>query len=293
VHIRTVDGEPRPWFQAKPIVVHLGYASNHMSQTLSKLPQEHRKSLGELMGVETESVSTLAHHDSIALYISEPGLYEMLCKSEMLAARPFQRWVYEKVLPTIRRTGGDLHGQAASQLVMQTVSQALPQLVNQAVAQALPAIQQAILDCHSHHIFEASHGGSSSEDQALLREIGRDAALEQEAFMAEEPLELGTFLHEQLPADQHWNVVRAKVRFASEAKARAIARYENTGARPWLVYTRRVPCVSPTRRRTTSTCCCSSGRTRPRSTWGFLPRAARAVAGTEAGACEWARTNRC
>jgi prophage antirepressor-like protein len=224
VYIRMVDGLPQPWFQAKPIVVHLGHSPGHVSMVVGKLPAKHRKSLGELVGVEQADCSILGHHDSIAIYLSEAGLFELLCKSEMPAARPFQDWVFEEVLPAIRRTGGYLHGQALPQLVSQAVAQALPQLVTQVVAQALPAIQQAILDCHSHHIFEASHGGASEEDQARLREIGRDAALEREAFLAEGPIELGAFLCEQLPAGQHGKVVRAQVRFAREAKARSTAR---------------------------------------------------------------------
>jgi hypothetical protein len=149
-------------------------------------------------------------------------LYELLIKSEMPAARPFQRWLFEEVLPTIRRTGG--------------YGLALPQLVSQVVAQALPAIQQAILDCHSHHLFEASHGGSSERDQAMLREVGRDAALEWEAFLEEGPLELGALLREQLSAGDHWKVACIKPHFATEAKARALARHGEQGTRPWLVY---------------------------------------------------------
>ena len=49
--------------------------------------------------------SPLGHNERIATYVSEPGLYELLCKSEMPAARPFQDWLFEEVLPTIRRTG--------------------------------------------------------------------------------------------------------------------------------------------------------------------------------------------
>jgi prophage antirepressor-like protein len=235
VHVRTVDGEPRPWFQARPIVVHLGYTSRHVHQTLSKLPEKHRKSLGELMEGEL-SDSSLTHNERTALYVSEPGLYELLCKSEMPAARPFQDWVYEEVLPQIRRTGGYSLAQPSAQQQLAELHAEMPQLVDQAVAQALPAIQQAIVSCHSHHIFEASHGGSSSQDQALLREVGRDAALEWQTFLAEEPLELGAFLREQLPASDHWKVARIKVSFAIEAKARALVRHEEQGTRPWLVY---------------------------------------------------------
>ena len=73
VHIRTVDGQPQPWFQAKPIVQHLGYSQGHVHQTLSKLPEKHRKSLGELLGESAPQ----DHNERIATYISEEGLYEL------------------------------------------------------------------------------------------------------------------------------------------------------------------------------------------------------------------------
>jgi hypothetical protein len=72
-------------------------------------------------------------------------------------------------------------------------------------------------------------------------------------------------------------VAHAKVRFATEANARALVRHEEGGRGPgWS--TRRARCASPTRRPTTSTCCCSSGSPRPRSIWRALPRGARAGA---------------
>jgi len=99
----------RPWFQAKPIVVHMGYYSSNVTKTLNKIPEKHRRSLQELMDLgdySQESPSELGHNDKIALYLSEPGLMELFCKSELPCARPFQDFVFEEVLPAIRRTGG-------------------------------------------------------------------------------------------------------------------------------------------------------------------------------------------
>jgi hypothetical protein len=140
--------------------------------------------------------------------------------------------VYEEVLPTIRRTGG----YALAQPPPEQLTQAVDRAVANAMAQALPAILQTIAASSSHHIFEASHGGSSERDQALLREVGRDAALEREAFLAEGPIELGALLREQLAAGDQWKAAAIKPRFATEAKARALARHMERGTRPWLVY---------------------------------------------------------
>lgn len=39
------------------------------------------------------------------IFISEPGLYELIMKSSLPTAVPFQKWVYSQVLPSIRQTG--------------------------------------------------------------------------------------------------------------------------------------------------------------------------------------------
>jgi prophage antirepressor-like protein len=71
VHIRTVDGQPQPWFQAKPIVVHLGYSPSIVSQTLSKLPEKHRKNLGELTEGDLLNKPSIGHNECITIYLSE------------------------------------------------------------------------------------------------------------------------------------------------------------------------------------------------------------------------------
>jgi prophage antirepressor-like protein len=39
------------------------------------------------------------------LYISEPNLYRLICCSNLPGARKFERWVFNDVLPSIRKTG--------------------------------------------------------------------------------------------------------------------------------------------------------------------------------------------
>jgi len=38
--------------------------------------------------------------------IWEPGVYELLAKSRKPQAKPFKKWLFTEVLPTIRKTGG-------------------------------------------------------------------------------------------------------------------------------------------------------------------------------------------
>lgn len=67
---------------------------NH-STYLSKVPAEWKgsKDLATPGGIQK----------LVTLY--EPGLYALIARSESPLAVPFQRWVYEEVLPSIRKTG--------------------------------------------------------------------------------------------------------------------------------------------------------------------------------------------
>lgn len=80
----------------------MGYASNHVTQTISKIPEKHRKPLKDLidLGGDLSERLPLGYNDKIAMYISE-----LFGKSELDSARPFQEWLYEEVLPSIRKKG--------------------------------------------------------------------------------------------------------------------------------------------------------------------------------------------
>ncbi|EGP02427.1 hypothetical protein AAUPMG_12896, partial [Pasteurella multocida subsp. multocida str. Anand1_goat] len=39
------------------------------------------------------------------IYINEPNLYRLIIKSRKPEAEPFETWVFEEVLPQIRKTG--------------------------------------------------------------------------------------------------------------------------------------------------------------------------------------------
>ncbi|WP_413038725.1 Bro-N domain-containing protein, partial [Roseofilum sp. SID3] len=50
------------------------------------------------------SVQTLGGMQS-TVTLFEPGLYHLIARSKSPLAVPFQKWVLEEVLPSIRRTG--------------------------------------------------------------------------------------------------------------------------------------------------------------------------------------------
>lgn len=93
-NIRVVtDENGEPWFVGKDICEALGFADassamrNHCKGVLKQHP------LATPGGVQDLRV------------LSEPDVLRLIVKSTLPAAERFERWVFEEVLPTIRRTG--------------------------------------------------------------------------------------------------------------------------------------------------------------------------------------------
>ena len=55
-----------------------------------------------IIGIPNQKPS---YHDGKAVYVSEPGLYALIMKSRTSFAETFQDFVYEQILPSIRKRG--------------------------------------------------------------------------------------------------------------------------------------------------------------------------------------------
>lgn len=93
--VRTVvDDNGEIWFVGKDVATVLGY-----SDTVNALKQHCR-------GVVKRHpiLDTLGRQQEVRI-ISEPDLFRLVVNSKLPAAERFERWVFEEVLPAIRKTG--------------------------------------------------------------------------------------------------------------------------------------------------------------------------------------------
>ncbi|WP_285122312.1 phage antirepressor [Lactococcus petauri] len=92
--LRTVLIDNEPFFVGKDAAAAIGYSNTR------KAIKDHVKSkyLRESRIVTPSGVQKVT-------VISEPGLYQLAGESKLPSAEPFQDWVYEEVLPTIRKHG--------------------------------------------------------------------------------------------------------------------------------------------------------------------------------------------
>jgi prophage antirepressor-like protein len=91
-----VDGDGNPWWIAKEVCDYLGYA--HTPSAV----RTHCK-YSQIMTVSNQhSQRGGAQFKTI---INEPDLYRIISHSQLPAAKDFECWIMEKVIPSIRKTG--------------------------------------------------------------------------------------------------------------------------------------------------------------------------------------------
>jgi len=93
--IRAVEIDGKPWFVGKDIAEALGYVD-----TVNAIKQ-HCKGV-----VKHHPILDSMKRTQQVRIINEPDLFRLIVNSQLPAAEQFERWVFEDVLPSIRKTGG-------------------------------------------------------------------------------------------------------------------------------------------------------------------------------------------
>ncbi len=106
---RLVDDEP--WFRGAEAATALGYKNPQLA-IRTHVDDEDKTTLHNLGGCENLTLTN--PNEGAAVYISESGLYALIMRSKLPAAKLFKRWVLKEVLPTIRRTGSYTATRSAS-----------------------------------------------------------------------------------------------------------------------------------------------------------------------------------
>lgn len=92
--LRTVMIDSEPFFVGKDAATAIGY-KNFRDALKAHVKQKYKR----------ESRITTPFGTQNMTVISEPGLYQLASESKLPSAGPFQDWVYEDVLPSIRKHG--------------------------------------------------------------------------------------------------------------------------------------------------------------------------------------------
>ena len=120
-----LDDTGEPWFVAKDVALALGYQWNG-SARIAHVPEEWK--------LVTSVVTSFGEKQT--WFLSEPGLYFFVARSDKPRALPFQKWLAGEVLPALRRKGYyEMSGRSASQ----------PVDLNPVALRLRPALRERIL----------------------------------------------------------------------------------------------------------------------------------------------------
>ena len=99
MHTAVVD--KTLYFKAKEVALALGY-EKPKDAIKNHVPDEYKLTLAEIQGALNHLPFRAQPH---SVYMTEPGLYALIFRSQLPAADAFRKWVFEEVLPAIRKTG--------------------------------------------------------------------------------------------------------------------------------------------------------------------------------------------
>lgn len=94
--VRTLNVDGRHYFAGTDVARALGYSEPHKAVT------RHCRDDGMIRTPITDRLGRMQE----TVFIPEGDLYRLIISSKLPSAEKFERWVFEEVLPSIRRTGG-------------------------------------------------------------------------------------------------------------------------------------------------------------------------------------------
>lgn len=94
------DTKHYPWFKGKDVAKVLGFP-NCKKALFKHVSKKYKSTQLEIAGTFDRSQPECSR----VVFISEPGLYELLFASKLPKASKFRYWVFEKVLPSLRKYG--------------------------------------------------------------------------------------------------------------------------------------------------------------------------------------------
>ena len=105
--IRTVEISGEPWFVGKDVTAILGYERDTKA-VVDHVDEDDRINIDG----KTQSQFGIELGQRGGWLINESGLYSLILSSKLPNAKAFKKWVTSEVLPSIRKHGGYISGQA-------------------------------------------------------------------------------------------------------------------------------------------------------------------------------------
>ncbi|MDD6489301.1 MAG: BRO family protein [Clostridia bacterium] len=137
LEVITVDG--KEYFPATDCAKMLGYENPRKAiSDHCKTPGVTIRSVGVQTGVKADG--TPAIQNVAKKYITEGNLYRLITHSKLPSAEKFESWIFDEVIPEIRRTGGYTLDAHINNDMAQVVQQAVASAVSETIKQLMPLL---------------------------------------------------------------------------------------------------------------------------------------------------------
>lgn len=163
------------WFAGLQAASLLEYKNGERALT-KHVAKDRKTSLAEIyakIGPTQIMGGPPSHNEGLAVYISDAGFFQFLFNSAMPLAAQFQSWVYDEVLPSIRRTGGYILGQRVQELETSLMNQRL--LLDKTIEDSKRDLHHAELKLKMREAMEAKY------KRQIARQQAREDAFKQRA----------------------------------------------------------------------------------------------------------------
>lgn len=103
--VTSINGDTKFWFKAKDIAEFLGY-SNTNDAIIRLVNYDWKTTWSKLQPSEYPRIVEIPPNwRENTIFISEPGVWALVSRSNKPEALRFQKWLFEEVLPTLRKNG--------------------------------------------------------------------------------------------------------------------------------------------------------------------------------------------
>ena len=100
--VRVIMRCAEPWFVAKDVAACIEHSD---VSAMCKLCRDKDKAVVKVSDESSETQQMFSKNTPNITVISESGLYRILAKCNLPKCEPFESWVFDEVLPSIRKTG--------------------------------------------------------------------------------------------------------------------------------------------------------------------------------------------
>ena len=138
-NIRIVMRDDQPWFVAKDVAACIEHSN---ATKMCDLCRDKDKIVVDVEELKTNDLLVLGNRGLTC--ISESGLYRILAKCNLPKCEPFENWVFDEVLPSIRKNGAYLSPDAMQSVMMQVTDTVLKTVSNQLVSQITDSVLQTV-----------------------------------------------------------------------------------------------------------------------------------------------------